>query len=660
MTKGGQFAVKSQIPCIGICFARTQDSSDIELLHALCKDLKQAGMRTLTFQFMSDLKNEDSKDAGELVLLKLIPFAHLDAMVLFTESIRNRAVIDAIVARVKLEGIPILTMNRACEGCFHVRYGVEDAFSSLMEHILTEHQCKKIAFLAGIKGNEYSETRLQIYREALAAHGIPYDEKLVKYGDFWYAPAQKATLEFLQECKGALPDAICCANDAMAMTVCQELENNGIRVPQDVIVTGFDGTYAEQFFRPRLTTAAMNYDNISRATTNLLQKIFAQPDMAPCSVTVPYVIRIGQSCGCKEIVIGDTGKQLMNVYLNLEGYRYFYSAMHDMTSKMLEESYPMEELPKRLLESNFGIAWTRCSLILTRQTVLSLGLLSDATLTECPTVEVCRWSEQYGNSTPMKPFASDFLVDDPEILFAEAKSNAVMVTALHEQGQVLGYLVMAYEPATPDFDDTKLDYGRLLNYQSSIAHILSALISRHSLLEFNAQLERLYVYDSMTNLNNRRGFFQHLSYAMSEKALYTEDYWVCIAAIDMDGLKYINDTFGHAEGDDAIIATAQILMQTAPAGSIVARFGGDEFMVAVLLDTNDKNFEPMFRRDMQMKIDAYNRNIQKDYCIGASCGFEIAKYVEGMDIDVVMKAADDQLYLDKARHKCLRGIRRKP
>lgn len=652
--------MKPKNPCIGICFARTQDSTDIELLHALCEDMKCAGMRTLTFQFMSDLKNEDSKDAGELVLLKLIPFSNLDAMILFSESIKNTAVIDAIVSRVTKEGIPVISIARPLEGCFQVQYEMENPFRDVMEHILTEHGCKKVAFLAGIKDNSFSEARLRIYREALAAHDIPYDEKLVKYGDFWYAPAKEAVQEYLREYdKNDFPDAICCANDAMAMTVCQELENAGYRVPQDVLVTGFDGTYSEQFFRPRLTTAAIDFAGISRETTALLQRIFAEPGLEPCSVTVAYQMRVGQSCGCKEVIYGDTGKQLMNVYLNLEGSRFFYTAMHDMTSKMLEEIYPIEELPQRILESNFGIAWTRASLVLTRQTVLGLGLHLEPDALEHPTVEVCRWSE-LGNSTPMKAFTSDFLVDDPEQLYAEAKSNAVMVTALHEQGQVLGYFVMAYEPATPDFDDNKLDYGRLLNYQSSIAHILSALISRHSLMEFNAQLERLYIYDPMTNLNNRRGFFQHLSYVMSERKMLNDDFWVCIAAIDMDGLKYINDTFGHAEGDDAIIAISQILMKVSPRGSIVARFGGDEFMIATLLESKDPHFEPMFRRDMQVQIDAYNRTIEKEYCIGASCGFEIAKYTEGMDIDVVMKAADDQLYLDKARHKCLRGIRRKP
>src|SRR5690606_30591217 len=90
-------------------------------------------------------------------------------------------------------------------------------------------------------------------------------------------------------------------------------------------------------------------------------------------------------------------------------------------------------------------------------------------------------------------------------------------------------------------------------------------------------LQSLTIVDDLTGLYNRRGFLtlaeRHLKLAIRKKA------GLFLLFADLDGLKQINDTFGHLEGDRALVSAAQILRQSFRSADIIARLGGDEFTV---------------------------------------------------------------------------------
>ena len=94
--------------------------------------------------------------------------------------------------------------------------------------------------MAGLPDNPFSIERVDAYRRVLKEHQIPFEEDHVLYGEFWEAPAKRALRSYL-DAGGEVPEAFICANDTMAVTVCDELVERGVRVPQDCIVTGFDG-----------------------------------------------------------------------------------------------------------------------------------------------------------------------------------------------------------------------------------------------------------------------------------------------------------------------------------------------------------------------------------------------------------------------------------
>jgi diguanylate cyclase (GGDEF)-like protein len=167
--------------------------------------------------------------------------------------------------------------------------------------------------------------------------------------------------------------------------------------------------------------------------------------------------------------------------------------------------------------------------------------------------------------------------------------------------------------------------------------------SQSRLREALAQVERLSIEDELTRLRNRRGF---LTLAEQQiKLLRREGRPFLVMYADLDGLKRINDTYGHKEGDLAIRSTAQVLQQALRDSDIIARLGGDEF-TALIAGAGAENVEVIQRRIESCCAEA-NRALHRPWKLSMSMGFFLASEGEGQDLEWMMARADDELYKRK-------------
>jgi diguanylate cyclase (GGDEF)-like protein len=120
---------------------------------------------------------------------------------------------------------------------------------------------------------------------------------------------------------------------------------------------------------------------------------------------------------------------------------------------------------------------------------------------------------------------------------------------------------------------------------------------------------------------------------------------------DLDGLKVINDTHGHGEGDDAIRAAAAVLRSTFRQDDIVSRIGGDEF--AVLSRADNLDSLPEIERRLDARFDAFNAASGKPYRLGCSLGGTVIAADSTEPLDDVLAQADRLLYVTKRRRKAL-------
>ena len=157
------------------------------------------------------------------------------------------------------------------------------------------------------------------------------------------------------------------------------------------------------------------------------------------------------------------------------------------------------------------------------------------------------------------------------------------------------------------------------------------------------EIREMSLRDPLTELYNRRGFITLAEQQL--KAANRANRQMLLAFIDVDGLKKINDTLGHEEGDKALIGTAQIIRNTFRESDIIARLGGDEFAV-LAIDTAD--LDPVaFSKRLQQHIDAFNEKGSRQYKLAMSRGSAIYDPESPVSLDQLMSAADGMMYAQK-------------
>lgn len=162
-------------------------------------------------------------------------------------------------------------------------------------------------------------------------------------------------------------------------------------------------------------------------------------------------------------------------------------------------------------------------------------------------------------------------------------------------------------------------------------------------MQMEEELRALSYTDELTGIYNRRGFL-----TMSEYLFKIANRWkqgIFMLYVDLDNLKGINDTLGHKEGDNALINVVNILKQNYRESDIVARVGGDEFVIIPVGTTGD-NIEKITAR-LQEKLDIHNVKSNRSYKLSVSTGIAYYDPENSCSIDELLVQADKLLYEQK-------------
>jgi diguanylate cyclase (GGDEF)-like protein/PAS domain S-box-containing protein len=156
-------------------------------------------------------------------------------------------------------------------------------------------------------------------------------------------------------------------------------------------------------------------------------------------------------------------------------------------------------------------------------------------------------------------------------------------------------------------------------------------------------IQTLSLADELTGLYNRRGFLafckQHL------KTIRRTNKGIVMVYADLDGLKGINDSFGHTEGDRALMKAAELLKETFRSSDVLGRLGGDEFTILAAVDP-DGGREKLLAR-LQEKFDNYNALRVSPYDLSISVGVAQLDSEAGESMEDLMAAADAAMYENK-------------
>ena len=209
----------------------------------------------------------------------------------------------------------------------------------------------------------------------------------------------------------------------------------------------------------------------------------------------------------------------------------------------------------------------------------------------------------------------------PLVVLTSRADDALGLQALHEGAQ--DYLVKG------ELDPRLL--SRALRYAMERQRMRLALQSE-SLL------------DELTKLYNRRGFLvlagNHLEVAERTRQPFS------LVFIDLDGMKQVNDTLGHIEGDRALVEAADLLSKCVRQSDIVARIGGDEFVLLLTATT-----ENTIRERLHEQLDAWNSRDGRRYRLSFSIGVATGGGEKRVTIEELLAEADVLMYRQKQEKK---------
>ena len=165
----------------------------------------------------------------------------------------------------------------------------------LVRHLVVDHGARRIAYIGGPSTNTDAAERRAGFLRVIAEHGIQLPKEYVVEADFTAASAQERMRRILA--LGEPPQAVVCANDTMALGVRTTLLDHGLRIPEDIILTGYDDIDECRTMAPTLTSVdASSYHIAFRAVEMLVEMLRGAPVRQE---TIPVSLAVRRSCGCR-------------------------------------------------------------------------------------------------------------------------------------------------------------------------------------------------------------------------------------------------------------------------------------------------------------------------------------------------------------------------
>ncbi|MGE5462098.1 MAG: LacI family DNA-binding transcriptional regulator, partial [Syntrophothermus sp.] len=243
---------------------------------------------------LSPISSPDDKLS--LGLYDLVKPDQFDGLILTADVAYGVSAEDLNTVRKLYGKLPIVTQSVEVPGAAIFIPDNLEGMRAVVRHLIEEHGYKRIAFIRGIQGQVDAEQRFQAYQEELKAHDLRYDENLVVQGDYT-AESGRAAVRTLLDDRSLRFQAIVAANDRMAFGALEALQQRGVRVPDDVAVTGFDDLREAQTTGVPLTTVRQSFYTAGKQAFDTLLKC-VEGQTVPRTTITPTQLLVRWSCGC--------------------------------------------------------------------------------------------------------------------------------------------------------------------------------------------------------------------------------------------------------------------------------------------------------------------------------------------------------------------------
>lgn len=598
----------------------------------------------LFLSYATEIRGE-SYSTGENSIFKLPDLNEFDGIILFPSTFNTRDAIDYFEEKLKECDVPSISIEHPMKSVDYIGTENYSASFKLARHLIENHDVKSIVYVGGTEDHQDTIERFNAIKDAFSQSGLDIPADNVIYGYYAYQVSRNAIGTWMSE-HDYLPDAIMCANDEMALGVCVQLQDMNIRVPEDVVVTGYDCLEVGQMFLPAITSVHRSWDKIGAiAIEHLLDKMAGKKtDSHICLKAKPLY---NMSCGCIKHNKKDAIHNMKDIIVS----KYTHSRESVLADEMIS---------------------TLCFEAVEHSNKGRLGDLE--VISEIAFKTMKFYNFLYGKV--MKVYVNSEYIDlDKEetklesfsdIMFCACNVDAsgakkTYITKRHniikELGEISGdnhFFIfipihnLEYSIGFAVFDDTMqhiYDYS----FNSASRHITAAVEKIHQsakLINANMKLKELSEKDNLTGVYNRSAYDSYAIPLINDLKKQGKNSSLMI--VDIDRMKYINDQYGHLQGDVAIKVVAEMLTEHFASDWKIIRYGGDEFVLVgeskELYDTNQ------IADSINKKIAKYISEKRIPFKLSVSVGAVLIMPEDENDIDYYFKEADKSMYGMKNLH----------
>lgn len=622
--------------CIAVLLSEVCENYQTELLAGIKKKAAEYNYNVAVFApFLAKKFNSILNVQGEDNIYNLIDYDAFDGFIVLPNSLSEDSSkkIEEILKNVKK---PVVYVDKESDYFYSVCSDDYNSFKIVVNHLIKDHGFTRINCITGNQGFNLSEARLQGYKDALTENNIEIEDGRYAYGDFWRVEPVKF-VDHILSCGLELPQAIVCANDTMAITICETLAERGYSVPEDIAVTGFDRILDGRVFHPQISSLEPAMVRMGEETVNVIMKNLSEETLDKvqkiCGNFFP-----SESCGCPYVIREKEVNDIDTLHRHVELSQYFINSIYMYEN--LQETETIEELFVTLANHCYMLEKinTLHIFICENWDVLNEQEMKEKTfipgypkyVTNKFVVSKDEKSVNFGKIEALKMF--------PPLFDNSLPPEMYFFFPINFQNLTFGYSVVTCD------DNTITPNSIFMNWIKYLSNALEHLRSKQHLQWALKRIERISEMDALTGVYNRLGYENRVN-NLFKKALAENRQFLVIMG-DLDCLKKINDNFGHAEGDNAIRIIAKAFQNSFTEDEVCARIGGDEFIMFGVGDFDNEKLDNYSLR-IREYLHHYNQNSTKPYIIDVSLGLYCGKVSENDILKDWLDKADDNMY----RHK---------
>ncbi len=625
---------------IGLFACNLPESFQRRFCQSFAQKAEKKNYNLAVFSNFGGYDNNLEYITGESHILDIPYYEELDAIVLLLNVYDiPKELVEKLMNHLQTRaGCPIISIRERHSRFTNLLCDDREAICRMVNHVIDCHQAERIYYLSGPVNLYDIARREEGYVETMQRRGKVFDPRYIYHGNLWYNTGREA-VEYFLSLSDEMPDAIICANDYMAVAVCEELDRRNIDVPGSILVTGFDDVDETTEMYPQITTVHVDENAFAEKTLEIIQDALdGRPLEKNYYISTYSVYRA--SCGCSRPAREST---LFRQLFEQKRQLLHLSRQNTFMVFRMERINQYEGLPDlvgRFLESTGGV--TNFYLCLNER-------------------------EQYENmEREGRPFTERMIlafhaffnenhvtqVEQPQIPFMRREllprayqgdeSQIFFVNPLHFGEHCFGYALISFE--NHEYQE------RGTFYQSFIVNICSVLENiciQNEIEKLNREKIHLLRYERNLDIYNQYGFFEAVSDYMKESM--EEKIPLTLIYIRIENFQEILSSYGWSEGDTVFGTTARVIKKCLDQKTkyIVGRIG--EYEIGIVWQ--NKKWDALLQIGQRILEESgrVNRSWDKDYFLDIDYSGYIQNTNEWIGFDEFIRRA--RMNLSTSRKK---------